>query len=207
MTFCGQWESTSTVTRNRFIVPVCPVCPVTKRSVMVNLLECISEIVCGWFMFENVCEEGLASQEQRSEEKVLTWQQDRKIMISLVCTWPLVCVGVCVFPSQGLGGLYHCDYPAAHDSEYKEDIDDPPPSTETHTHTHISLHHPDLNISLLCVVKHVTVSSHLLTGLKTFTLLNMCWLFDYRSGDLRINRVIGLNSTSVHISVRGPALA
>lgn len=137
MTFCGQWESTSTVTRNRFIVPVCPVCPVTKRSVMVNLPECISEIVCGWFMFENVCEEGLASQEQRSEEKVLTWQQDRKIMISLVCTWPLVCVGVCVFPSQGLGGLYHCDYPAAHDSEYKEDIDDPPPfNRNTHTHTH-----------------------------------------------------------------------
>lgn len=50
-----------------------------------------------------------------------------------------------IFSAQGLGGLYQCDYPAAHDSEYKADIDHLPSihrQTRTHTHTHKeSLHH------------------------------------------------------------------
>jgi len=60
-----------------------------------------------------------------------------------------VCVHVHVFShvsgcvnfffAQGLGRLYHSDYSAAHDSEYKEDIDY---LLSIHTHTlKESLHH------------------------------------------------------------------
>lgn len=101
-------------------------------------------------------------------------------MISLLCLC-LHCVfvfGVCVrvfFNTQGLGGLYQCDYPATHDSEYKEILITPPHPPPTH-HTDKSSHHPSFQycISSLCVSKHVTVSLHLLTGLTAFTLVLDC---------------------------------
>ena len=47
-------------------------------------------------------------------------------MISVcVCLFVLALVFMCVcvfFSVQGTGGLYQCDYPAAHDSEYKETL-------------------------------------------------------------------------------------
>ena len=65
-------------------------------------------------------------------------------------------VCLCVFSAQGLGGLYHCDNPAVHDGEYKEDIDDFP--SYTHTHSLTQLLHQSSFKHKLCVSKHVTIS-------------------------------------------------
>lgn len=66
-----------------------------------------------------------------------------------------VCVNACDFLHQRLGGLYQCDYPAAHDSEYKK---------KTHgLHHHVELlDHHSFQHKLL-ISEHVTVRLPLLS--------------------------------------------
>ena len=112
--------------------------------------------VWGWSTCTGFCVKGSASYMKAQRRQSLHDSWTKKIHKKM-------CI---FFSTQELRRLHQCDYPAAHDSEYKEDIDD---SGSAQTHIK-SLHHRQFEHKLL-VPELVTVVLHLLTGLTAFMLL------------------------------------
>lgn len=88
-----------------------------------------------------------------------------------------MCVNACDFLHQRLGGLHQCDYPAAHDSEYKKRS----LMVWTQSHRHVELlDHRSFKHKLL-ISDHVTVRLHLLSlwappnAFQNCMVQNICW--------------------------------